>query len=153
MSHGSVIPTTQVSLSEADFNFTIRFFEFRNPLGLQCGECGNGGPPACCDDTQRLENCNTTRPFNCDTRFRFLLRPFGEPVETAPNTGFPFFTPSNALGTIIIFNQGPSGLLALPNPFTITRTETWTVSSYIIPSSFFKLTCYIPHTGKDTVLH
>ena len=124
----SLCDSTQVSLSEADYSFTIHFFEFRNPLGLQCGECGNGGPPACCDDVQRLENCNMTRPFACDTRFRFLLRPFGAPVETVPNTGFPYFTPSNGFVNSLTFNEGPSGLLALPNPFTITRTETWTVS-------------------------
>ena len=120
----------QVSISEAQYQFTVRFFEFRNPLGLQCGECGNGGPPACCDDVQRLENCNTTRPFTCDTRFRFLLRPFGAPVETAPNTGFPIFTPSNSLDNSLTFSEGPSGLLALPNPFIFTRTEEWSVSIF-----------------------
>ena len=120
-----------ICISKADYSFTIRFFEFRNPFGLQCGECGNGGPPACCDDVQRLENCNTTRPFTCDTRFRFLLRPFGAPVETAPNTGFPIFTPSSIEGNNSgTFNEGPSGLLALPNPFIFTRTEEWSVSNF-----------------------
>ena len=53
-------------------------------------------------------------------------------METAPNTGFPYFTLSNGLTNSLIFTEGPSGLLALPNPFTITRTEAWTVSTFII---------------------
>ena len=63
-----------------------------------------------------------------------MLRPFGAPVETAPNTGFPYFTPSNGLTNSLTFSEGPSGLLAAPNPFTITscRTETWTVSIFIL---------------------
>ena len=117
----------QVSVSEARFNFAVRFYEFRNPLGLQCGECGSGGPPACCDDVQRNESCNMTAPLTCDTRFRFMLRPFGAPVETAPNTGFPYFTPSHG-GNIDTFNEGPGGFLSLSNPFTITSTSEWTVS-------------------------
>ena len=116
----------QVSVSEANYVFTVRFYEFRNPLGLQCGECGSGGPPACCDDVQRNENCNMTRPLTCDTRFRFLLRPFGAPVETAPNTGFPHFTPSHG-GNSETFSES---LLGLPNPFTITSTSEWTVRYY-----------------------
>ena len=120
-----------MSVSEAKFNFAIRFYEFRNPLGLQCGECGSGGPPACCDDVQHNENCNMTRPFTCDTRFRFLLRPFGAPVETAPNKDFPYFTPSNG-GNSDTFNEGPGGLFGLPNPFIITNTSEWMVSYYAI---------------------
>ena len=123
-----VLLMQQVSLIEASYDFTIRFYEFRNPLGLQCDECGSdGGLPACCDDVQRRENCNMTRPFTCDTRFRFLLRPFESPVETAPKTGFPHFTGSNT-GNSATFNEGPTGLLTLPNPFTITIMEAWPVS-------------------------
>ena len=118
-----------MSVSEAKFNFAIRFYEFRNPLGLQCGECGSGGPPVCCDDVQRNESCTNVRPFACDTRFRFLLRPFGSPLETAPNTGFPYFTPSNG-GNSDTFNEASGGFLALPNPFTITSTSEWTVRYY-----------------------
>ncbi len=40
----------QASISETNYEFTIHFYEFRNPLGLQCGECESGGPTACCDD-------------------------------------------------------------------------------------------------------
>ena len=68
-----------------------------------------------------------TRPFTCDTRFRFMLRPFGAPVETAPSGGFPYFTRSNG-GNSDTFNEGPGGFLAIPNPFTITNTTEWTVS-------------------------
>ena len=117
----------QVSISEANHEFTVRFYEFRNPLGLQCGDCDSGGPPACCDDVDQAENCVNVAPRTCDTRFRFLLRPFGASVETAPTTGFPHFTPSNG-GNSEIFNEGPGGFLALPNPFTITSTSEWTVS-------------------------
>ena len=120
-----------MSVSEAKFNFTIRFYAFRNPLGLQCGECGSGGPPACCDDVQRNENCTNVHPFACDSRFRFILRPFGAPVETAPNTGFPDFTPSSGSNTDT-FNEGPGGLLGLSNPFVITNTSKWMVSYFTI---------------------
>ena len=117
----------QVSLGEAKYNFTIRFYEFRNPLGLQCSACESGGEPACCDEQGTVSNCRNDRPYNCDTRIRFLLRPFGASVETAPNTGYRYFTPSNGRNSEV-FNEGPRGLLSLPNPFTITSTAAWTVS-------------------------
>ena len=145
----------QLPGSKADYNFTIRFFEFRNPLGLQCGECGNGGPPACCDDVQSLGNCNMTRPFTCDTSFRFVLRPFGESVKTAPNSGFPFFTTTSGDNSET-FNEGTSGLLALPNPFTITIQVTWTVSRYMIThyvDYLIKINSFLVYTGKYTVFH
>ena len=116
-----------MSVSEANYNFTVRFYEFRNPLGLQCGGCESGGPPVCCDDVQRQENCLNTQPRACDTRFRFILRPFGAPLATAPSGGFPYFTPSNG-GNSEMFNEGPGGFLSRPNPFTITGASAWTVS-------------------------
>ena len=118
---------TQVSVSEANYQFIIRFDEFRNPLGLQCGECESGRQPACCNDVQRNENCINVPPRTCDTRFRFIVRPFGAPVETAPSGGFPHFTPSNG-GNSDTFNEGPGGFLVLPNPFTINSTSEWTAS-------------------------
>ena len=122
----------QVSLNEASYSFTVRFYAFRNPLGLQCDECGtSGGLPACCDDVQRRENCSMTRPFTCDTRFRFLLRPFGASVETAPNTGFPYFTQGSGDNSET-FNEGPSGLFGLPNPFTFNSTMAWPVSKVVL---------------------
>ena len=120
----------QVSVSEANYVFTVHFYEFRNPLGLQCGDCQSGGPPACCDDVQRKENCTNVAPYTCDTRFRFILRPFGASVETAPSGGFPYFTPSND-GNSETFNEGPGGFLALANPFTINSAKEWTVSPHI----------------------
>ena len=120
-----------MSVSEADYNFTVHFYEFRNPLGLQCGGCESGGAPVCCDDVEQNENCNMTRPFTCDTRIRFLLRPFGAPVETAPNSGYDYFTTSNG-GNSDAFSVGPRGLLGIPNPFTITSTDVWTVSSHYV---------------------
>ena len=65
-------------------------------------------------------------------------------METAPNTRFPYFTPLNGLTNSLTFTEGPSGLLALPNPFTITRTEAWTVSTFIV-IDLFLLTCYSSH--------
>ena len=113
-----------------DYQFTIRFYEFRNPLGLQCGECESGGPPACCDDVQRNESCinEADGPRRCDTRFRFELRLFEASLETARTRGFPNFTPSNG-GNSDTFNEGPGGFLAFPNPFTINSTREWTVSA------------------------
>ena len=125
----------QVSISEANYNFTVRFYEFRNPLGLQCGECGSGGPPACCDDVERTENCTSEDkaigPRRCDTRFRFILRSFGASVETVPTGVFPYFTPSNG-GNSDRFHVGAGGFLARSNPFIITSTREWTVSLCII---------------------
>ena len=121
----------QVTISEANYNFTVRFYEFRNPLGLQCGACESGGPPACCDDVQRTENCinedAAVGPRRCDTRFRFTLRPFGASVESAPTGGFPHFTPSTG-GNSDAFLVGAGGFLARSNPFTINSTREWTVS-------------------------
>ena len=116
-----------MSVSEANYEFTVRFYEFRNTLGLQCGACGNGGAPACCDHVQQRKNCNMTKPFTCDTRFRFSLRPFGASVATAPSRGFPYHTPSNG-GNSDTFFEAPGGFLALPNPFTISSASEWTVS-------------------------
>ena len=117
----------QVSISEAEYEFTVHFYEFRNPLGLQCDECDSGGPPACCDEGSNATNCRNNAPFNCDTRFRFVLRPFGASVETAPTRNFPHFTPSNG-GNSETFNEGRGGFLALQNPYRISSTEKWTVS-------------------------
>ena len=77
-----------------------------------------------------------------------MLRPFGGPVETAPNTGFPYFTPSNG-GNSDAFNEGPHGFLALPNPFTIDNTSEWTVSHYSTTSDIL----LYRHLGKYTILH
>ena len=117
----------QASIGEANYNFTIRFYEFRNPLGLQCSACDSGGEPACCDEQGTVNNCRNDRTYNCDTRLRFLLRPFGASVETAPNTRFPYFTHSNGNNSKV-FNEGPGAVWALPNPFTITSAAAWTVS-------------------------
>ena len=84
-----------------------------------------------------------------------MLRPFGSPVETAPNTGFPHLTFSNG-GNSDTFNEGPGGLFGLPNPYIITNTSEWIVSYLTLKFTIDKvnlLPCFIPHTGKDTVLH
>ena len=119
-----------MSVNEANYNFTIHFYEFCNPLGLQCGACESGGPPVCCDDVQRQENCTNVAPLTCDMRIRFLLRPFGAPVDTS-RTSYPYFTRSSG-GNSELFSEGPGGLLGLANPFIITSMDGWTVSCYSI---------------------
>ena len=90
----------------------------------------SGGPPVCCDDVQRNESCTNVPPFTCETRFRFLLRPFGASVDTS-RTSYPNFTPSNG-GNSELFSEGPRGLLGRANPFTITSMDGWTVSCHSI---------------------
>ena len=117
----------QVSISEADYEFSVHFYEFRNHLGLQCGECGSGGSPACCDDVNRIENCinEVKGPLRCDTRFRFILRPFGASVETAPDGHFPHYNAGNFIPNSITFTEKFQNL---PNPYTITNATEWAVS-------------------------
>ena len=64
-----------------------------------------------------------------------MLRPFGASVETAPNTGFPYFTPGGFLNSRS-FIEGPMALIALPNPFVITRMGEWIVSILLGKSDF-----------------
>ena len=142
-----------MSVSEADYDFIIGFYEFRNPLGLQCGECGSGGPPACCDDVQRRENCNTTRPFECDTRFRFMLRPFGASLETAPNHNhdFPYIARGKGNNSYT-FHEGQQGFLDLDNPFVITMRGQWLVG-YLLCINKTITTMKYCYIGKRTVFH
>ena len=140
---------TQISVTEADYDFIIHFYEFHNPLGLQCGECGSGGPPGCCDDVQRRENCNTTKPFTCDTRFRFILRPFGASLETAPNhTSFPHITRGKDNNSYT-FSEGPQGFLNLHNPFVITMRGQWLVSSMLYMHKQDNNNVYITPTYRE----
>lgn len=122
---------TQIALVQADFEFSARFYEYENPLGLQCSQCRDGGSPACCDHGQRFNNCISTPPYTCDTRFRLMLRPYGSLIETAPLGGFRYFTPSSSTNRHV-FSVGPGGFLALPNPFTIAQTGPWAVSCSIL---------------------
>ena len=115
-----------MSVCKADYEFSIRFYEFRNPLGLRCGECGSGGQPTCCGDVQQKENCLNEPPLSCDTTFRYLLRPFGESVETVPTGGF-HSTPLSGVNSET-FNEE---FLGRENPVTITNTSAWTVSLHV----------------------
>ena len=128
----------QVSTSEANYEFTVHFYEFRNPLGLQCGACVSGGPPACCDDVNRTENCTNENngPLRCDTRFRFTLRPYEASVETAPDK-FPHFNGGNFMPNSITFTEGPEGFNNLQNPYTITNASKWTVSVLKLMNSYY----------------
>ena len=96
-----------------------------------------------------------TRPFTCDTRFRFLLRQFGAPLETAPSGVLPHFTPSNGSNSDE-FSEGPGAIFPLPNLYIISSMFEWKVSSLCtfstIKISRPRLTYPCP-TGKDTILH
>ena len=110
----------QVSITEASYDFIVRFYEFRNPLE----DCEVGGQPSCCDDTQQnSEACTNSRP--CVTEFVFLLRRFGS-IDVDRTVVFPHFTPGNG-GNSATFNEGPGGFLSLFNPFTITNRCEWMV--------------------------
>ena len=123
-----------MSVCKAGYEFSIRFYEFRNPLGLQCGACGSGGQPACCDNIRRTENCLNEPPLSCNTTFRFLLRPFEEPVETVPTGGF-HSTPLSGVNSET-FDEGRE------NPVTITNTSAWTVSLHV---SMHRYSCKPSH--------
>ncbi len=112
---------------KANYEFTVRFYKFRNPHGLQCGQCLNGGQPACCDNPERHIFCTSNA---CETRFRFMLRPYEAPVDTAPtkNTSFPYITPASSGNRHMEFTTGSRAFLGLPNPFHLTSTDQWSVS-------------------------
>ena len=124
----------QVSITEASYDFIVRFYEFRNPLGLDCEVCEVGGLPSCCDASQQnSETCTNSLP--CATGFVFLLRRFGS-VNVDRTVVFAHSTPGNG-GNSATFNEGPGGFLALSNPFTITNGSEWTVRvliSILLPS-------------------
>ena len=115
---------------KANYDFTVRFYEFRNPLGLQCSQCLTGGQPACCDDSENNVLC-ILNPA-CETRFRFMLRPYEAPVDTAPTRDgdFPYITPATDSDGRIEFEIGPRAFLGLPNPFTLTSTDGWNVRHF-----------------------
>ena len=107
---------------------------------------------------ERTENSinEEAGPRRCDSRFRFVLRPFGASVETAHSGGFTHYTPSNGSNSDT-FNEHPSGFLFLPNPFIINSTSEWTVSLYVIAFTYISYTLIylsrLMHSGKDTILY
>ena len=109
----------------ANYDFTVRFYEFRNQLRLQCSQCLNGGQPACCDNPESNVSCINS----CETGFRFMLRPYEAPVETAPtrNEDFLHITPATDGSHRIEFERGSRAFLRLSNPFTLTSTDKWNV--------------------------
>ena len=113
---------------KANFDFTVRFYEYWNPTGL-CAECGTNGVPVCCDDPLLTETCQNTGVFRCDTRFRYILRPFNASLETAPSDWISqYFTPSLTNLNHETFREGNGGFLGSPNPNNLTNTSTLTVS-------------------------
>ena len=120
---------------QAKFDFTVHFYEYWNPTGL-CGECGIDGIPACCDDTTLTDNCSNIGVKRCDTRFRFILRPYGASVKTAPSDNYEYYTRSVTNEIHDTFKQGSGGFLSLPNPHTSYNTTAWTVSINTVSNSF-----------------
>ena len=118
---------------KANYSFTVRFYAFRNPLRLQCSRCLNGGQPACCDNPWPVvSNISCTLiTVPCETGFRFMLRPYGAPVDTAPtrNVDFPqdYITTAVIRDDSILFDTGRRAFRGLPNPFTLTSTDQWNV--------------------------
>ncbi len=131
-----------------EFIFTVNLVNYTNPTGL-CAECqrplNNSYPmnettPVCCDKLPyKSVNCNNTGKGRCDTRFRWIIRPFGASLETRPSMGY-FFTdcaispstcPFSEMSTT--FGQGPAAILGVaPNPLLVNSIVTfnvWTVSS------------------------
>ncbi len=131
---------------------TVNFINYTNPTGL-CAECSHPLsdvasadqlPLVCCNDQPFTNtNCNNTGEERCDTRFRWIIRPFGASLETRPvtipNAANPpyFFTdcvmspstcPFSEMCTT--FGQGPTALLGVaPNPLPVSDFTIWTVSS------------------------
>ncbi len=139
-----------------DFVLTVNFINYTNPTGL-CAECSiplsdvasaDLLVPVCCDDWPRTNtNCDNTGEENCDTRFRWTIRPFAASLETRPpNTPDPgnpnyFFTdcptPLNSVCPFpqvsTTFPQGPLGFLGVAaNPLPVVSGTPWTVSYLVI---------------------
>ncbi len=141
----------------SEFILTVNFINYTNPTGL-CAECtvplsdvasADQLVPVCCDDRPfRNTNCNNTGEDRCDTRFRWIIRPFGESLETRPETILnavnppycftdcsmsPSTCPFSEMSTT--FGQGPTALLGVtenPLPVSTTNFTAWTVSSWFL---------------------
>ena len=155
-----------------EFILTVNLVNYTNPTGL-CAECSfplshvasaDQLVPVCCDDRPLTNtNCNNTGEERCDTRFRWIIRPFGASLETRPETVVnadnppysfthcpmsPSTCPFSEMSTT--FSQGPTALLGVtqnPLPVSNTNVTAWTVSSFRF---YFFLTCSM-HIGADSV--
>ncbi len=150
---------------------------YTNPTGL-CAECAvplsgvasaDQLVPVCCDDQPlRNTNCDNTGEGRCDTRFRWIIRPFGASLETRPpsepNAANPpyFFTNCNNSNSTCpfsemstTFGQGPVALLGVTeNPLPVSNKTSiiaWTVSSCLFHRTVFDI-FYLPlYIGADSV--
>ena len=129
------------SVVRAKYDFSVLFYEYFNPTGL-CAECGTGGTPACCDNFNFTSQCLHIVE-SCDTAFRFIQRPYGALVETAPDRGYDDYTRSHTNREHEVFNEGKGGFLSLENPHTRANLTAWNVSARktcitlkVIPSSW-----------------
>ncbi len=146
----------------SEFILTVNLVNYTNPTGL-CAECAvplsdvaNADQlvPVCCDDLPlRNTTCDNTGEERCDTRFRWIIRPFGASLETRPpsipNAVNPpyFFTNCNSFHSTCpfsemntTFGQGPTALLGVTeNPLPVFGTDfiTWTVRLCFSPCGGF----------------
>ncbi len=160
----------------SEFILTVKLINYTNPTGL-CAECqrplNTSHPtdtiPVCCDEQPlKFGNCNNTGEERCDTRFRWIIRPFGASLETRPPSipnadNPPYFfkdctmststCPFNEMSTT--FGQGPTALLGVaPNPLPVSSTHftVWTVSSRSIHLPFIIIYIHAcMHVGADSV--
>ena len=146
-------PTYHQLLVRAEFTLTVNFINYTNPTGL-CAECetrlkdvtsADQLTPVCCDELPFIsDNCDNIGGARCDTRFRWIIRPFGASLETRPlsmpGAAVPpyFFTDCDPPGASCpfsemstTFDQGPTGFLGVvanPLPVDPRGLTTWTVS-------------------------
>ncbi len=130
------VSTTIIIQVRANFVLTVNFINYTNPTGL-CAECAvplsnvtsaDQLIPVCCDELPlRNTNCDILGPENCDTRFRWTIRPFGVSLESRPDTvhnatDAPYFFTDCTLSPTLIcpfsevsrtFLQDPLGFLGV----------------------------------------
>ncbi len=131
-----------------EFILTVNLVNYTNPTGL-CAECHSNTTidfgPVCCDQLPYTSgNCTNTGEERCDTRFRWVIRPFGASLETKLGVGYNFTDctmspntcPFSELSTT--FDQGPAALLGVTeNPLPVSNLAiVWTVSSVSFYQSF-----------------
>ncbi len=145
----------------SEFILTVNLVNYTNPTGL-CAECAiplrsvtsaDVLVPVCCDELPYISgNCDNTGEGRCDTRFRWIIRPFGASLETRPpsipnadNPPYFFKDCTMSLSTCpfsemsTTFGQGPTALLGVaPNPLPVSSTHftVWAVSSRSIHLPF-----------------
>ncbi|XP_064403217.1 uncharacterized protein LOC135348800 isoform X2 [Halichondria panicea] len=125
-----------------EFILTVNLVNYTNPTGL-CAECqtrlinitsADQLVPVCCDELPFISgNCDNTGEERCDTRFHWIIRPFGASLETRPSMGYlftdctksPSTCPFSEMSTA--FGLGPTALLGVTsNPLPVSGFTMWT---------------------------